>query len=872
MRNYIRKLAWTNVLKKKKRTTLSLISVLLSTAIIYTALVLFINVTTFSKEADYSKLGNFHYAFVSEEPKDFAGRYTYSLEMDLGIQENNISLNSIEIKHDIVPFYMIEGRYPNNNKEILVDDISRLNIGDEIPIDNRNFKVVGIYQKTDIHNQIHSNKNIYYTAGLSSKEIIYYVKDEYIEAKNMVVDFAEAMDINENEIIVNTNLISHEVIKVYMQNTSVILLSFILITLLSIGTSLISIHNVILISDDSRKKELGLLKSIGLRPNMVKYLIQVELLILGTIGSMIGIGIGIATSSVILKLFIHRFYIEFSYLMILKPLWMIVSLAMGIGMMYISGMSAYKKYIYTLAVDDLKEVPYAYEKPQVEQNESKREISWDLFLIYNRRMKQQTTNIRHSFLLLLIATIMFMSVTLSNIVYKNAYTGANGYYDFYIHRVFDLEDMYGTDINIPFVDKLHEIVSESDVIIEKLIVDRFSNESIITQLYMYRDPVTKELNSFIDELDRLGRSYYVTNHGNWTDININTMWLDQYQQDILEPYIVAGSFDDLIEYYQIPGKKNSYQYDNYVAVYVDKGEETLWKNIKINDYVSTYPIDRSGFGTFVYNNNPINEQELKKIAVIIEIPEEKAEMVYENLGISLAENTYFMARGYQTMYQDPTSDAFWVCWPYLTDDSIEEPNPKEACDPKSFRHNGIETYSLRLKNNSLHMQFQKKLEKIILETDAKDRFEFTNYPLMRETYSFSTFIVDVLLYPLFFMLFIASLLNIYNVLIGNLQLKRGDISIMKSIGMKNKVLRKMLLFEYLEGYINASVIAFIIFITGSIALSILSLDLVIDWQNTLASLIFAVLTLSPILILPILIICLRRIKDVLPIENASQME
>ena len=186
-------------------------------------------------------------------------------------------------------------------------------------------------------------------------------------------------------------------------------------------TSLISIKNVILISDDSRKKELGLLKSIGLKPTMVKYLIKVELILLGIIGASLGIGLGLITSYMILQLFIDRFYITFNYSMIIKPTLMIVSLFIGISMIYIAGMKAYKKYIHTLAVEDLKEVVYSYENPKPDQKEKEREVSWDLFLIYNRRMKQQTSNIRHSFILLLVATVLFMSVTFSNLVYKNKY-------------------------------------------------------------------------------------------------------------------------------------------------------------------------------------------------------------------------------------------------------------------------------------------------------------------------------------------------------------------------------------------------------------------------------------------------------------------
>ena len=127
-----------------------------------------------------------------------------------------------------------------------------------------------------------------------------------IEARTALSDLVEIVSVNQNDIVVNTPLISNEVIKIYMEDPTNILLSFVIISILSMFTSLISIKNVILISDDSRKKELGLLKSIGLKPTMVKYLIKVELILLGIIGASLGIGLGLITSYMILQLFIDQ--------------------------------------------------------------------------------------------------------------------------------------------------------------------------------------------------------------------------------------------------------------------------------------------------------------------------------------------------------------------------------------------------------------------------------------------------------------------------------------------------------------------------------------------------------------------------------------
>ena len=53
-----------------------------------------------------------------------------------------------------------------------------------------------------------------------------------------------------------------------------------------------------------------------------------------------------------------------------------------------------------------------------------------MFIIYNARMKRQTRNIKYSFILLLVTTVLFSSVALSNQIYNNRYTSKK--YDFKI--------------------------------------------------------------------------------------------------------------------------------------------------------------------------------------------------------------------------------------------------------------------------------------------------------------------------------------------------------------------------------------------------------------------------------------------------------
>ena len=150
-------------------------------------------------------------------------------------------------------------------------------------------------------------------------------------------------------------IISADFVKSYLQNTKIILLIFTVVLLLSITMSLISIHNVVIISDKSRRKELALLKSIGASPKDVLRLLEIELLILGIIGAIFGIILGVSVTYLILNAFIHRLYISFSWTMILNPVIITISLIAGISLMLCSGMKAYRKYIYSTAMSDLKD-------------------------------------------------------------------------------------------------------------------------------------------------------------------------------------------------------------------------------------------------------------------------------------------------------------------------------------------------------------------------------------------------------------------------------------------------------------------------------------------------------------------------------------
>ena len=70
--------------------------------------------------------------------------------------------------------------------------------------------------------------------------------------------------------------------------------------------------------------------------------------------------------------------------------------------------------------------------------------------------------------------------------------------------------------------------------------------------------------------------------------------------------------------------------------------------------------------------------------------------------------------------------------------------------------------------------------------------------------------ISMLMYPLLVMLVIIGIININNVLKGNIHMKHMDFSTMKSVGMTSAQLRMIMLYEYAENYINAGLLTFIL--------------------------------------------------------------
>ena len=180
---------------------------------------------------------------------------------------------------------------------------------------------------------------------------------------------------------------------------------------------------------------------------------------------------------------------------------------------------------------------------------------------------------------------------------------------------------------------------------------------------------------------------------------------------------------------------------------------------------------------------------------------------------------------------------------------------------------------IKLKNATAASAMLDVIDTIMYETDSFEKYTCNAVALTIETNRFATFIIEALLYPLFLMLFIISLMNLNNVFVGNVHLKRGDISVMKSVGMTNAQLSLLFTFEYVEGYLNAALISIAVFVPVALLEGIIGVPSVYEFgSNIIGTLMLGLMFLGVLLIIPLITMSLKRIKKILPIENLKNVD
>lgn len=345
MSNILNRLTNNYLKLNKKRTIVTIIGIILSGAMISAVATLAVSFQGFLIRSRRIEQGDWEAKFIkvkyedSKYIKENENFKDYVLEKEIGTAPNKYS-NEPEIKIMGYPQNSInrvgmslqKGEMPKNDKEIALSESffdgleNEPQIGDMVTFkmngENKNYKVTGII-KRPVFESSKSN----YTAGITEIDESQIQPDDLVTIGinvkktktiyNDVEELAKKLDLYKEVVkedgttIKELNIDYNNILLAYMGvnngtgfDAMLISVCGILITIIVIGSVLV-IYNSFAISVSERKKQFGMLSSIGATKRQIRKSVIHEATILGAIGIPIGILAGIGGIAVTLQVVNH---------------------------------------------------------------------------------------------------------------------------------------------------------------------------------------------------------------------------------------------------------------------------------------------------------------------------------------------------------------------------------------------------------------------------------------------------------------------------------------------------------------------------------------------------------------------------------------
>lgn len=360
--------------ENKKRTIVTIIGIILSTALICGIGTIYNSLMDYQVRETVEREGDFHATFYDVQKKDLSkitksagiSKYAYSENLDFGKYSDDNDLLDLKSydkgAFDGFQISLKEGKMPTNNKEIVISEDSRilrekkigdtitLNVGkrvtkdgealtgywvsdDEKLVDGKKeeYKIVGIINKPgfeygkqvttaitylDINNiGIKEGINVSITAN-NPKEIYdiapVIAKNLGLKVKNVDGEEDSSYYNNDNGVYYenlsfNEHLLRLQSASAYDNINGSIDKIIILVTSLVIICTIATVYNAFSISISERKKQFGILNSIGATKIQTTKLVLMEAFIVSIIGIPIGLLAGTFAIDMVFKI-IGKFY------------------------------------------------------------------------------------------------------------------------------------------------------------------------------------------------------------------------------------------------------------------------------------------------------------------------------------------------------------------------------------------------------------------------------------------------------------------------------------------------------------------------------------------------------------------------------------
>lgn len=814
--NILNKLTIKHLKMNKKRTIVTIIGIILSTALMVGIGLILSTVREAMIDDIKMYRGDYNVRFndIESDKIDIIKNNTnvdsYIYRSYVGYSKINDEQKEYYKVYNINDEYtkhlkLLEGRFPNNENEIIVPsylvdrpgvdleigktiylDLGDRYLEDELvksgsPLyqdeyikvnDHKEYTVVGIIERD--YYEDHEIGCFIYTKGDKTKlnEIFVIYKNiskTFKYSKGLSLSLGITLDSDDyyQKVDYNESLLSfYGVTKYDNLMSSMIGLLSIMLVLVSVAC-IIVIYNSFAISVMERKKQFGLFSSIGATKQQIRKTVLFEAFVvsiigipLGILGAYLGIGIVILILNNLLSniIFLNLKLVTYSTFLIVPIIFMLATI-------FISAFIPAKKASKISPIeairlnDDIKIKGKKVKSPKW----IKKLFGIEGDLAY-KNMKRNKKKYRITVVSLFISIVMFISFS--------------GFMRYTLLGMYSYVDTYDFDIILTYEDKNADL-------------------NVVNEIITNKD---------VKEYSRFKRLIYSSN------TKLSSMYTKKYHKFLEDNDFVLD--DGRVQIVVIS--------DNDFEEYLDKIGKKVKKPVLFNTYngIVITSNNRKGYSLKKYENN--------NIAIDIEndiYDEEKGEYTYEAIATI---NDYYLSS--ETFMGLETFDG--------------QQGPIIVMDESlANKYNLIENYKRYLENTVLiKAPSYKNIDKLANKLDEENKLVNMNYQNIKEEVSMMNNLLlalKILVYGFITLVTLIGVTSVFNTINTSIALRRKEFAVLRSIGLTPKGFNKTLMFESLFFGIKSLIYAIpfsmlvICLIAASMAGVVEFNGLIIPWESIL---------------------------------------
>lgn len=761
-----------NLKLNKKRTIVTIVGIILSTALMVGIGLLFSSFQDYMIRETISYNGKYEaeYGDVSLDKlnsidkKDFSYFYQKPIGFSKFDSANEykpyIYISSVD-KEYFNELHLISGRFAENDSELVISnhintnggasykigDIITLKYGERVIegvntlanneyyeeetlniVGEKTYTIVGIVERSNFEDYSASGYSTF-TLDMNDKDgtanvfVMFNNKKKIIKQSE---DLAKKLGYN-NAISYNSKLLA-----LYGESTygnimkSMITMIVIMLSLVSIGC-IVVIYNSFAISVMERKKEFGLLSSIGATKKQLSYTVFFEALIEGIIGIILGICgayIGIGTVILIINNLIGDILV-LKLNLVTNIVFIIIPVIFMILVIFISALVPSRRAAKVSPIEAIRQNDdIKVNKKKIKTGKLVNKLFGIEGEIALKNIKRNKKKYRVTIVSLFISIVLFISFSSYMNYTIDTASSVMGEvpYDYQI-------SYFGDDNDIDALDKISEIIKSNDV--KEYVSYSASNLSIIGN-YIYSD-------EYLD--------FYKSAYG---DDGIKALTNLKYQ------YISIYILDDI-------------SYNKYKELIgLDKDSVILLNKFKGVSYGNN---KRVNYDIPVINNGDINI----KICNFDDNDEDVDTTKYCNKKI---DNIFITNKSFDLIEE----------FSYMSDFKLIV--NKKLYDNISDSGTHYTQYNIISDNTD-------NIDKLTKELDKYDNVNYTNVKESMKQANNMILVVKILMYGFIGLITLIGVTSVFNTISTSMALRKREFAVLRSIGLTRKGFNKILFFESL---------------------------------------------------------------------------